>query len=493
VGDQHPCRRRRADRSPDGHGRPDRRRRPEPDEHRRRLRKPVGVESGRDGRSHRPRRRSRDRDRRRRRDARRRDDRLRPRVGGERVTRSIACAAALAAVAGFAAGCGGGNGVKALSQKFCGPLDYRGPGKPDLLIVSDLPLRNPPPAREQVQGIQYVLHQRHYQAGKYRIAYQSCDDSSASGGAFDPDRCSANAKTYAANERVVGVIGPYNSPCAALQIPVTDAASDGPLVMIGTATTDPQLTTRVPGGDPGTPRKYYPKGIRNFVRLAAPDQYQAAASAILAGQLRLRRVFVVDDGEGYGVQMGRWFAGMAARRGVHVIGTASWNPKAASYSDLAGFAFLHGRNVLAALRKALSGTKVAYLAPDGFADEHEVGAGGEGMYVTWAGVPLDRAGPAGKAVLEQTGPDAPIFGYGALYGAAAASVLLDAIEHSDGTRASITRAVFAATTPPGLIGRFGFDRDGDPTVGAMTVLRMKKGRFREATTLYPTVSLAKGV
>ncbi|HZT46231.1 MAG TPA: branched-chain amino acid ABC transporter substrate-binding protein [Gaiellaceae bacterium] len=421
--------------------------------------------------------------------------------------RSAACAAAVAVVAGFAAGCGGGNGVKALSQKFCGPLEYRGPGKPDLLIVSDLPLRNPPPAREQVQGIQYVLRQRHYRAGKYRIGYQSCDDSSASGGGFDPDRCSANAKTYAANERVVGVIGPYNSPCAALQIPVTEAAPDGPLVMIGTATTDPQLTTRVPGGDPGTPRKYYPKGVRNFVRLAAPDQYQAAASAILAGQLRLRRVFVLDDGEGFGVQMGRWFAGMAARRGAHVIGTASWNPKAADYSGLArkvrgaepdgvylaGFAFLHGRNVLTALKKALSGKRVAFLAPDGFADEHEVGPVGEGMYVTWAGVPLDRAGPAGKSVLEQTGPDAPIFGYGALYGAAAASVLLDAIEHSNGSRASVTRAVFAATTPPGVIGRFGFDRDGDPTVGAMTIVRMQKGRYRETTTLYPTVGLAKGV
>jgi hypothetical protein len=79
-----------------------------------------------------------------------------------------------------------------------------------------------------------------------------------------------------------------------------------------------------------------------------------------------------------------------------------------------------------------------------------------------------------------------------LYGDVAASVLLDAIARSDGTRASITRELFASTTPAGVIGRFGFDHEGDPTVGAETVYREAHGRARVDTTLYPTAVLAKG-
>ena len=385
---------------------------------------------------------------------------------------------------------------------------YEGSGKPRYLIVSDLPLRAPPGAARQVMGIEWMLRRRHFHAGAYAIGYQSCDNSSAATGAHDEARCTANAKAWSSDASVLGEIGPYNSGCAAVEIPIANAASGGALAMIGTATTDPELTAKTPGGQPGTPEKWYPAGTRNFVRLSAPDQFQAAAVAQIARSHRLGRIVVLDDGEPYGTELATWFESDARKLGLHIVDTASWNPKAAHYPGvvagvaaaqpdgvfLAGYAFLHGTEVLKELRPRLAAGTI-FISSDGFADagedSQEAGPAANGLLTVWAGVQSRDAGPLGRSLLRVTGAD-PVQQYGALYGAAAASVLLDAIARSDGSRASVTKQLFHAHTPAGLIGRFGFDADGDPTVGAMTVLRVKNGTAALEPTEYPTATLAKG-
>lgn len=395
-------------------------------------------------------------------------------------------------LAAAVAGCGGSSSVKAVSSTACGPVEYDGAGKPNTLIVSDLPLRNPSAARAEVLGIRSVLAQRHYRAGAFRVAYQSCDDSTARADHFDPVQCAANAHAYAADASVLGVIGPYNSPCAETEVPVLEQAPDGGVAQIGTATTDPALTSPVPGVV-GAPGIFYPKRTRNFVRLAAPDQFQPAAAVLFAHRLHVRRLYVLDDGEGYGQTLAGWLRADVRRSGLRlIVGSASWNPKAKEYGALAarvaashpdgvylsGYSFLHGTAVLKALHAAIPGRSVVYIAPDGFSDPSDdvkgAGAAADGLYFTLAGVDLQAEG------------------YGRRYGAAAASVLLDAIAQSDGSRRSVIVNVFKAHTPSGLIGRFGFDREGDPTVGAIGVFRLDGKRIELATTEYPTVSFAKG-
>jgi branched-chain amino acid transport system substrate-binding protein len=419
--------------------------------------------------------------------------------------RRFALASLVAACVGWLTACGGASTV-AVKTASCGPVEFQGKGKPRYLIVSDLPLRAPAGSREQVAGIRYVLRRKRFAAGQYRVGYQSCDDSSAAVGGRDIGRCTANTKAYASNLHVLGVIGPYNSECAAVEIPIANAAPDGPLAMIGTATTNPELTAKVPAGSPRSPERYYPKGVRNFVRLSAPDQFQAGAAALLAKQHRLRRVFVLDDGEGYGTEIAGWFREAAKRQAIPVVGSASWDPKAKQYRQLvqrvkaarpdgvylSGFAFLHGTLVLKELRRQL-GKRVLVFAPDGFSDAgedvHEAGAASEDLLFTVAGVPPRDAGPLGKAILHKTGPE-PLEQYGALYGAAAASVLLDAIAGSDGSRASVVKGLFHASTPAGIMGRFSFDRNGDPTVGAMSVFRIARGKAVLEPTIYPRSAAA---
>jgi branched-chain amino acid transport system substrate-binding protein len=416
----------------------------------------------------------------------------------------------LVVLVALAAGCGRSHSLRAVGVDTCGPILFHGAGKPRYLIVSDLPLRNPPGGREQVAGIKQALERRGFRAGKYSVGYQSCDDSSATTDARETAVCAANAKAYADAASVVGVIGPYNSECAALEIPILNRARNGPLGIIGTATTNPQLTSRIAGGDPGTPDSYYPTGIRNFVRLAAPDQFQAAAAAMFAQKHRLARVYVLNDGEPYGTGMAGWFRQAAVTRGVHVVGYDAWDPRAKSYRKLVGkvsrvrpdgvylggYAFLHGTAVLKELRAKLP-AKTVVFAPDGFADAGEdvadAGTAANGLYFTVAMVPPSAAGSLGKQILHRTGPESDKDEqYGALYGAAAAELLLDAIAASDGSRKSVVTQLFRSSTRRSILGRFGFDQNGDPTVGATTVYQIRAKKQTTAEVLYPHSPATEG-
>ena len=73
------------------------------------------------------------------------------------------------------------------------------------------------------EAIRFVLEQRDFRAGPYTVGYQSCDDSTAQAGDFDLYKCVSNAKAYARNLAVIGVVGPYNSDCSRVQIPIANA------------------------------------------------------------------------------------------------------------------------------------------------------------------------------------------------------------------------------------------------------------------------------
>ncbi len=108
----------------------------------------------------------------------------------------------------------------------------------------------------------------------------------------------------------------------------------------------------------------------------------------------------------------------------------------------------------------------------------ELGAAGEGMYVTVPGMPVGALPPAGERLVLALGlaasdPDATY-----VAGAAqAAVVLLDAIARSDGTRASIVDEMFASRVVGGILGSFSFDRFGDIVPAPVAVYRFGDGKL----------------
>jgi hypothetical protein len=212
---------------------------------------------------------------------------------------------------------------EALPASSCDKLVYGGAGSPRFVVASDLPLQGPDRATTlpMTEAIRFVFEQRNFKAGPYTLGYQSCDDSTAQAGGYDPYKCFSNAKAYARNLALLGVVGPFNSGCADVQIPTTNQAPGGGLAMISPSTTLSGLTRPDPGELPGE---------RNFVRIAAADHLQAVADAQLVKELGARRLFVLSD------PYFRTDVETAARNlGLEIVGSSGWNSEARNFDRIA--------------------------------------------------------------------------------------------------------------------------------------------------------------
>ena len=132
--------------------------------------------------------------------------------------------------------------------------------------------------------------------------------------------------------------------------------------------------------------------------------------------------------------------------------------------------------LLKALRDRL-GPQVVLIAPD------YVGYAEPGMYVTTTGRAKESLGPDGRRFLRefaatQPGGSVPTEAY-ILEAAQATEALLDAIERSDGTRASVTRELRRLKVEDGILGTFSFDKNGDMTPAAISVFRLT-GKKKDA-------------
>jgi branched-chain amino acid transport system substrate-binding protein len=425
-----------------------------------------------------------------------------------------------------AAGCGGkksasGNtstssnssgGATALPASNCpGGITYGGSGSPKFIVASDLPLQGAGRTQtiQMVNAIKFIFKQQGYKAGKYTVGYQSCDDSTAQAGKWDSSKCSSNANAYAQNSSVIGVIGTFNSGCAEIEIPIANRAPNGPLGMVSPANTYVGLTHKGPAIAPGEPDKYYPTGKRNYIRLVAADDFQGAADALLTQQLGFKKVFVLDDKEAYGLGVANDYANAAKKLGISVTGPTAWDPKASSYQPLAtkikqsgaqtvfigGLICENGSKLIKDLRSVL-GKNYPLIAPDGFSDFTANGPAAQGMYVSVAGIPPSKLSGAGKSFVAKFGKQigTQVNPYAA-YAAETATVMLDSIAKSDGTRAAVTTNLFKTNVTNGILGTFSINKNGDTTNNPVTVYKQtgsgKSGTGATFKTITPPQNLVK--
>ena len=397
----------------------------------------------------------------------------------------------VAVLALVASGCGGGDDgaeVTALPSSSCTGLEYEGEGDPDFILASDFPLQGSSRTQTEqiVAAIRYELGQREWKAGDYNIAFQSCDDATAQAAKWDSGKCSQNGNAYAANDAVIGVIGTFNSGCAAIMIPLLNQAPDGGIAMMSPANTYPCLTVNLPGGcEASEPAQYYPAGTRNYARVAPADDYQGAFVAEFMQKQGIESVYILNDREAYGLGIATTTRKAAESLGIEVLGFEAWDPRASSYEALmnkiqrsgAQAVFLGGlidENGAQVIKDkvAVLGPNdgdVKLIAPDGFTTQatiDESGPASRGMFMSVAGVPIDAfTGPAAEFIEGlQAGPLAgkAIDPY-SIYGAQSAQIMLDAIAASDGTRSDVIAKMFETQVEDGLLGTFGFNENGDPT------------------------------
>jgi branched-chain amino acid transport system substrate-binding protein len=383
--------------------------------------------------------------------------------------------------------------VEELPSSACTAIEYEGEGDPDVLIASDLPLQGSSRTQtlQMVGAIRQVLESNEWRAGDVTVGYQSCDDSTAQAGKWDPGKTSQNANAYAENQSVLGMIGTFNSGAAAIAIPVLNQAPGGGLAMISPANTYVCLTEGGPGCADDEPDKYYPAGTRNYVRVVAHDAYQGAALAEFMQAQGTTSLYVLNDKEAYGLGVATNVRNAAEHLGIEVVGFEAWDPKASNYEALmrkiaqsgADGVFLgglideNGAQVIKDKVKVLGDNETVKLyMPDGFTTQQTIDESGventRGAFFSVAGVPAEEFTGRGAEFVEEFQEvlgDEPIDPY-AVYGAQAAQVLLDAIAASDYTRAGVIEQMFAVTVEDGFLGSFSFSENGDPELASGAVV-----------------------
>jgi branched-chain amino acid transport system substrate-binding protein len=386
--------------------------------------------------------------------------------------------------------------ITALSLTACANTSDTGTGgtggdaPTDLVISTDLPLQGASASTSASTNnlIQLYLDQIGGKAGKYNVTLKPYDDSTAAKGAWDEAACAKNATDHVANVNEVAVMGTYNSGCAKIEVPTLNQDSTGPMLMVSHANTNPGLTK---AWDTGEPDKYFPSGTRNFARVITTDDYQGqGAAAFASNDLKVKKAYVLDDNQTYGLGVAKAFETSAASNGIEIVGKQHWDAKqpnytalyqavAASGADMVYLGGIYDNNggQLVKDKVAVLGPNdgaVKLLAPDGFTGYPDLLKLNEskGMYLTFAGLTQDqlaKAGGAGSKLLDayqakyNKAPD----GSYPLYGVAAVQVILDAIAKSDGTRKGVTEQVLggAGVTIPADQSVLGKEIKIDPTTG----------------------------
>ena len=426
-------------------------------------------------------------------------------IGGLVVAAAAAVSLAMVGIAGSAT-----KGATPLPASSCGPVQYKGSGSPDFIVASDLPLQGSSRSQtiEMTKAIQFELQQSNWTAGKYHIGYQSCDDSTASAGKWDPAKCSANAGAYASDKSVIAVIGTFNSGCAEIEVPKANRAG---LQYVSPANTYIGLTHKP--ALPGEPDKYYPTHKRTYARVVAADDFQGAADVLQLKALGVKSVYVLNDKEAYGFGVASAVKNVAQGAksiGIKVAGFEAWDPKASSYTDLAtkiknsgaqavflgGLECENGGKLIKDLRAGL-GSGVVLEAPDGFSSFKDTiahaGSASNGMYISIAGEPYQNLNAAGKAFAKNFGKsigEAPtkVNPY-SNYGATAMLVLIKAIGSSGGTRAGVSKGVYNHSFSNTPIGNFKLNGNGDTNAGVISFYHVKGNNAPFLKIISPSASL----
>lgn len=402
-----------------------------------------------------------------------------------------------------------GPPAQPLAESGCSPISYGGPGRPRFLIANSSAYQGPYKGHgvQTAQAIKMVLARRNWRAGPYTVGLQTCEETSAKTGAPSDTKCARNARAFAENRSVLGVVGPLTSSCAIQMLATTNRAAGGRLAMISGGNTYVGLTRQGTGTAAGEPGRYYPTDRRHYARLAPTDDVQGAANALMTQRLRLSRVFLLDDGSPYGRGLAAAYRASGEQLGLRVVGTARWSAGARSYRPLAqriastrpqvvfvsGDITANGPELIADLAAVL-GPRVKLMAGDSFNQPgplvEAAGAGAEGLRISIAVVPNRMLPPAGRrfaSEFQARFSQKPCCF--SVHDAQATYMLLDAIARSGGSRARVTENVLRSRIRGGLIGDFAIDRNGDTTLNRMGIYVIRRGQLRFETAITPAPEL----
>jgi branched-chain amino acid transport system substrate-binding protein len=371
-----------------------------------------------------------------------------------------------------------------------------------LTVYASLPYSGPsgPSGEAVLGGARMALAAAGGHVGRYRIVLRTLNDATAPRGGWDPGQTSANARLAIRDRTTIAYLGDLNSGATAVSIPLLSQAG---VPQVSPTSTAVGLTRGGDEASPGEPQKYYPTGLRTFVRVIPNDSVQAAAQARIQRQAGCRRTYVLDDGEVDGNDAATSF--QVAARAIHLPVAASdqYEPLASNYTSLihaiaqsgadcvliSALPQEHAVTLTDQIGQALPHVRLfgtAGLAEQAFVDPADGGLAPALAQRILLTVPTLNSGdypPSGRRFLAAYAkhfggwqPDA-IFGYEAM------SLMLDSISLATdrGTgpalRSRVTHALFSAHDRRSVLGTYSIDRLGDTSLQRWGVYRVRDGRL----------------
>ncbi|MBA2370194.1 MAG: branched-chain amino acid ABC transporter substrate-binding protein [Chloroflexi bacterium] len=404
----------------------------------------------------------------------------------QRYLKLLAIMTALALVAGA---CGGGTGSGGGATTAPGGAAAAKTVK----IYSSLPLTGPSRAQTLtvVNGIKMALDENggkdgtNAKVGNITVEYESLDDATAAKQSWDAAQEAENARKAAEDSKTVGYIGTFNSGAARISIPVMNKAG---IPMISPANTATDLTL-----DRSKDSTYYASGTKHYFRVIPNDSIQGLVGANWMKDLKVTKVYIVDDTDLYGKGLADVFEASAKKIGLTVVGRDG-APKADNYNALAtkikssGAEGLYYGGIVdnnpAVLVKNLkaAGFTGPMMGADGTqCDEmiKQLGSAGEGFYATFGGVSIDKyTGKQAEWLAKyksKYGSDPQPY---AIYGYEATQVMLKAIADGGGDRTKMVASVRkVGTNYDGVLGKWSFDQFGDTSNTAHTGVVVQGGKW----------------
>jgi branched-chain amino acid transport system substrate-binding protein len=354
-------------------------------------------------------------------------------------------------------------------------------------VYSDLPLKQAVSAQSipALNGEKLALKQAGYKAGQWKVNFVSLDDSTAtSPTAYDLNVCQSDARKAATDPKAVYLVGPFNSGCAEVEIPITNQAG---LAQNSPANTYPGLTTNDPGTSPGEPQKYYPTGKRTYLRIVPRDTIQGQAGLVAMKQLGCTRVAVADDKTPYGVGLATQLKLHGPQNGITVTSVTPVDPTSPNFRAYASTVKSQGADcvytafnptgeveLVKDINAAIPTAKI--FGGDGVCSGAETNPAKGGFpkaigplfhcTVATQGLSAYPGGRSFLAAYKAAYGDANPDPY-SIYGYEAMKLGLDTIAKlgpKGNDKAAVLAALFATKDYHGAIGTYGFDTNGDTTI-----------------------------
>jgi branched-chain amino acid transport system substrate-binding protein len=321
-------------------------------------------------------------------------------------------------------------------------------------------------------GAMLAIEDAKSEVAGYKINVTVLDDGTATAGQYDPAQAATNARKMVSDESTVAAIGPQMSGSGKAMSPIL---SQGNLAIVTPSSTNPDIT------NPQFAGQYRPKGKAIYFRTVTTDAFQGPNMAnYYAKELKVKKVYIVDDSGAYGVGMANAFEAQAKQNGLTVLGHDQLDPKEADYATI--LTKIKGVNPDALYYGgvALAGVKLVKQSYDIL--PKIIKGGGDGMYsssvLKGAGFPAVEgwyATIAAPYVFNRPDVEAWSKRFQAKFGKApegysvtaydAALVILDAIKRVAASGKPVTRDAvrdaIQTTKLQTLQGEVSFDENGD--------------------------------